>query len=292
MKASMANSSGVTRRRFLEGTAATALGAVGAGEGWAHAGSSLADNSNPWRYDVDRLRRVDPALIGYERAGGFRVDERGLRRLTWAGPRTLVLVAGRSVVIFDDRGTRTGGFGTGDVARCVAVASDGRRVVGLRDRAEIYDGDGRLSAQWPVLGGRPFVTGLALSEDRVFVADSGNRVVYRCDWEGRIDLRLGERQPDRGIPGLVLPSPCLDVELGADGLLRITNPGRHRVEVYTQDGDLVQSWGRAGVGVDAFCGCCNPIAVDLLADGRVVTAEKGLPRVKVFEPSGRLETFV
>lgn len=89
-----------------------------------------------------------------------------------------------------------------------------------------------------------------------------------------------------------MPSPFLDVELGGDGLVRITNPGRHQVEVYTPDGDLEASWGKPGVGLDGFCGCCNPVAVSLLSDGRVVTAEKGLPRVKVYSVAGVLETVV
>ena len=33
---------------------------------------------------------------------------------------------------------------------------------------------------------------------------------------------------------------------------------------------------------DAFSGCCNPVAMALLGDGRVVTAEKGLERVSVY----------
>jgi len=280
----------VTRRRFLGGTAAAAVSATAWGATRAD-GAPPADE-NPWRYDVDRLRLVDPARIGYQRVGGFKVEPAGVRRLVWASPRELWVAAGRTLVAYDVGGTKTAEVAIGDVVRCLAAGADGRLVVGLRDRVEIFDRKGERLARWAGLGGRPFVTGLALAKDMIFVADSGNRVVYRCDAKGRIQLRIGEKNVDRNIPGLVLPSPFLDVEVGRDGLLRVTNPGRHRVEVYTVEGELELAWGRAGVALDAFCGCCNPIAVSLFEDGRVVTAEKGLPRVKVYGASGDLETVV
>jgi len=37
-----------------------------------------------------------------------------------------------------------------------------------------------------------------------------------------------------------------------------------------------------------FVGCCNPINVATTPDGKVVTSEKMVARVKVFEPDGRL----
>lgn len=282
----------VTRRRFLGGTAA-AVGVAALSAPGARGAAAVPVDENPWRYDLDRLRQVDPAAIGYERVGGFRVETPGVvRRLVWSGSRELVVAAGKFLFLFDADGSKTAELPMGDVVRSVAVTSDGRWVVGMRDHVEIYNRRGERTARWAAFTGKPFVTGLALAKDRIFVADSGNRVVYRCDEEGKVQLRIGEKHADRRIPGLVLPSPFLDVELGGDGLLRVTNPGRHRIEVYTQDGDLEQSWGRAGVALDAFCGCCNPVAVSLLPDGRVVTAEKGLPRVKVYDASGRMETVV
>ena len=280
-----------TRRQFLGGTAvAVATGSTS----WTgpRAGAAAVVDENPWRYDVDRLRQVDPAMIGYERVSGFAVASPGVRRLVWTNPRELWVTAGRSLLAYDLGGATSAEVAIGDVVRCLTVAPDGRLIVGLRDRVEIYDREGQRLARWPAITGKPFLTGLALGDDMLFVADSGNRVVYRCDLEGRIQVRIGEKNPARSIPGLVLPSPFLDVEMGGDGLLRVTNPGRHRVEVYTVDGALELAWGRAGVALDAFCGCCNPIAVSLLGDGRVVTAEKGLPRVKVYGAAGRLETVV
>jgi hypothetical protein len=104
--------------------------------------------------------------------------------------------------------------------------------------------------------------------------------------------RLAEKDPGRNIPGLVVPSPCLDVECGPDGLVWVSNPGRHRVESYTPDGEPRFAWGKPSASIDGFCGCCNPTGIALLPDGRCVTFEKGLPRVKVFSREGRLDCVV
>src|SRR5262249_4676088 len=135
---------------------------------------------------------------------------------------------------------------------------------------------------WASPGGRAWLTGLTTSAKDVFVADAGNRVIWRCDHSGKVLARIGEKNKERNIPGFIVPSPYFDLEMHPDGLLRVANPGRHRVEAYTVDGDLELAWGVASTAIDGFCGCCNPINIALLPDGRIVTCEKGLPRVKVY----------
>ena len=46
------------------------------------------------------------------------------------------------------------------------------------------------------------------------------------------------------------------------------------------------------MNIEGFCGCCNPTNIALLADGKIVTSEKGLPRVKVYRPDGTLESVI
>ena len=46
------------------------------------------------------------------------------------------------------------------------------------------------------------------------------------------------------------------------------------------------------MGITGFCGCCNPINLALLPDGRYVTCEKGLPRVKIYSERGEFESVV
>jgi hypothetical protein len=172
------------------------------------------------------------------------------------------------------------------------VAKDGLLYVGLRDRIEVYDAKGQRKAEWSRPGAKTWLSGIAVSENDVFAADSGGRVLLRYDRSGKLLGRIGERNKDRDIPGFVLPSPFLDVERHRDGLLRVNNPGRHRIEVYTVEGDFELAWGKPSAAIEGFCGCCNPINLAMLADGRYVTCEKGLPRVKVYSAQGEFESVV
>ena len=40
------------------------------------------------------------------------------------------------------------------------------------------------------------------------------------------------------------------------------------------------------MSVEGFCGCCNPSNIAILADDSFVTCEKGLARVKIYDPEG------
>ena len=112
------------------------------------------------------------------------------------------------------------------------------------------------------------------------------------DKSGKLVRRIGEKDKERNLPGFIIPSPFFDVEFSRDGLLRVNNPGRHRMEFYTPDGDFEGSWGVTAMGITGFCGCCNPINFALLPDGKYVTCEKGLPRVKVYSATGEFESVV
>lgn len=63
------------------------------------------------------------------------------------------------------------------------------------------------------------------------------------------------------------------------------------IQRYSNDGDLLTSWGEAGMGIAEFPGCCNPTRIAVGAS-IVVTAEKGIPRVKVYSHAGELKAVV
>jgi hypothetical protein len=287
----------ITRRRFLRRTAGGAgLIAVGSGSFAASVrlarGASAGKDPNPFAYDVERLRKTDPKLIHYEQVGHFACPSFLPRRIAIGPDGHVYIAASNSVSVLDREGGRILDIDLGDAARCVAVAGDGTIYAGVRDSIQVFDGKGHRLATWDSPGKRTWFTGLAVGENVVFAADSGNRVVLRYDKSGKLAGRIGEKNKERNIPGLILPSPYLDVKLGRDGLVRLNNTGRHRVEAYTPSGDLELSWGKPSNAIEGFCGCCNPIGLALLPDGKYVTCEKGLPRVKVYSPEGVFESVV
>jgi len=287
----------ITRRHFLKETAGGAgLLAVGSGAFAASMelarGASVGKDPNPFAYDVERLRKTDPKLIHYEQVGHFTSPDPDPRRIVIGPDDRVYIAAGNAVSVLDRDGMRLSEIGLGTAARCVAVAADGTIYAGVRDHVEVFDPKGKRLATWDSPGKRTWFTALAVGANDVFAADAGNRVVLRYDKSGKVAGRIGEKNKDRNIPGLILPSPYLDVKLGRDGLLRLNNTGRHRVEAYTASGDLEFSWGKPTSAIEGFCGCCNPVGLALLPDGRHVTCEKGLPRVKVYSPEGVFESVV
>jgi hypothetical protein len=114
----------------------------------------------------------------------------------------------------------------------------------------------------------------------------------RADAAGKVLASIGGRDPERGIEGFVVPSPYFSVRMAPDGLLRIVNPGAHKIEAWTREGTLEIAWGKSSFAVDGFCGCCNPVSFDMFPDGSYVTCEKGLPRVKLYDSHGDFDGLV
>ena len=69
----------------------------------------------------------------------------------------------------------------------------------------------------------------------------------------------------------------------------MANPGARRLECYTFNGDLESIWGNTSSQIDGFFGCCNPVHFAIFSDGRFVTSEKGIPRVKTYRENGDFE---
>lgn len=252
-------------------------------------GSGLGEE---FTYDLSKLRKIDPRLVGYEEADGIELgldEPRGLA----LGTDGRILAAGdRKILVFDKGGAQLSEVKLTGSPQCLAVASDGTLYVAMLDHVEVHDPSGKPKATWDSLGKDAVLTGIAVADNDVFVADAGNRVVVRYDAAGKLLGRIGQKDKDKNIPGILVPSPYMDLAVGAEGLLWVTNPGRRLVEAYTFDGDRESSWGKSSSAIDGFCGCCNPTHLALFPDGRVVTSEKGLPRVKVLDADGALKCVV
>ena len=247
---------------------------------------------NPFAYDVSHLQVTDPKLIAYEEKSRLKAPHAEAKRIAIGADDTLYVCSGNYLTTMKLGGERHLEIAASEPTRCSGVAKDGTIYLGLRDHIEVFDAKGQRKAIWESPGKKPWLTGIAVAVNDVFVADAGNRVILRYDKSGKLIRRIGEKDKDRNILGFVIPSPFMEVELARDGLLRVNNPGRHRMELYTTDGDFEGSWGVTTMGINGFCGCCNPINFTLLPDGKYVTCEKGLPRVKIYSATGEFESVV
>lgn len=253
------------------------------------------DLGEAFTYNLNEFRRTDPALVKYEEID--RIDT-GFQNPFAIALKSIdssdrIYVSGdRSIRVFRDSGHLLLEISVTGIPRCLAIADDGDIYVGMRDHIEVYGPDGAYKASWDKLGPNAVLTSVAVSENDIFVADAGNRVVLRYSRSGKLLNRIGERDEAKNIPGLVVPTPYLDVAIAPDGLLRVANPGLLQIEAYTFDGYMEFSWGEASMAIQGFSGCSNPANFAILPDGRFVTCEKGLPRVKIYKPDGTFESIV
>lgn len=200
-----------------------------------------------------------------------------------------VYAAGEDAIVkLDGNGKEVARFEIKGRPGCLATMPDGRLLVGMRNHVEVLDVNGVVVSVWQDLGERACLTSIVADEKSAFVADAGNRVVLHFDHSGNLQGRIGKRDRERNIPGLVVPSPYFDVALDPMGSLWVVNSGKHGLENYRPNGDLISSWYRSGMDMASFCGCCNPIHIAFRSNSSLVTAEKGLSRVKVYGPDTSL----
>jgi len=238
-------------------------------------------------YNVSEYAKIDPNLILYKESEKPISTGLAGAKAIFVDSGGLIYVTGdKAIRVFDAGGAMVRIIELTGAPRCLAVADNGKIYTGMKDHVEIYNGQGKPLAVWQDLGTNAVLTSIALWKDDVFVADAGNRIVLHYDISGKLIKRIGRKDIELDIPGFVIPSPYFDLAVGSDGLLRVTNPGLHRIEAYTFAGDLEFSWGKFSSGVEGFCGCCNPVNFAILADGSFVTCEKGLVRVKIYSPDG------
>jgi hypothetical protein len=146
--------------------------------------------------------------------------------------------------------------------------------------------EGRLEDEWGPFEDNSIITSLASDKTFVVFADAGNKNVTVLDKNGRVKTVIGQNDGQ-----FVIPSPYFDVALDSDNNLFIANTGQRRVEIRSVQGRLKSYFGEPGTSPGAFCGCCNPAHFIVTTDG-IITAEKGINRIKILNRSGDFVEFV
>lgn len=298
-----------SRRKFLIGLISsvllTAVVFVGIFSGWIRrtVGSllfgkkALPENAaknqgNPYAYDIEKFRRIDPSLLHFSEAGHIPIEMSRPSGLA-VGTDDRIYVAGdESVTVFNRDGFGRSTIPIGGPVYCLAPDKNGELFVAMNDHVAVFGQDGKRKADWDTPGEGALFTSIALAENFVFVGDAGNRVIWKFDKTGTLQQRIGGRNESNDFAGFVIPSAYFDVVVDSDGFLWAANTARHSLVNFTLDGAFRTSWGHYSWELDGFCGCCNPTNFLVLEDGSFVTSEKGIPRIKIYNQLGELVSVV
>ncbi|HJN12231.1 MAG TPA: hypothetical protein QF564_26345 [Pirellulaceae bacterium] len=267
-----------SRRRFLTDSAqgACSLGIVGAVGSLTTQNVRGEETVKP-KYKIPKYKITAQFETRAVRPRGIAVGSNG----------RVYIASDRQVLAFNAAGEPEGAMKFDRPVRCIATRSTGDVLVGLAHHVDVLDANLHRKQQWASLGNESLITGLATAGEATFIADSTGRLVWHRGTDGTVMARIR-----RTAAGFSSPLEYFTLAAGGEGKLHVANPLRHRVETYTIDGEFVSSWGQRSRDLAGFSGCCNPVSLAVLSKGQFVTAERGQPRVKVYDSAGRFESLV
>lgn len=241
---------------------------------------------------INAAGKTDPRLVGYSEGKSLQTGLQECRGIAVDRSGRIYVAGDYAIRVCLGDGTHKLDIRTDAKPFCLAVGLDGTIYAGMQDHVEVFDPGGRRTAVWGSQNKRACFTSIAVESGRIWVADAGNRAVLRYGRSGRLAQAIAEKDPAKHVPGLIVPSPYVDVSRAGDGAVWVSDPGRHQLELYASDGALKRSWGKTSFAIDGFSGCCNPTHFALLPGGGFVTSEKGIPRVKAYRPDGTFDCVV
>jgi len=145
---------------------------------------------------------------------------------------------------------------------------------------------GKIINEWGPYEANSIITSISAHGSHLVFADAGIKRVFVLNKKGEVVTMIG--QTDNRF---IIPSPYFDVALFGSNLLYVANTGNHRIETWTTDGKLLEQSGEPGTAPGAFCGCCNPAHFTVVPQG-IITAEKGINRIKIIDQRGTFIEFV
>ena len=168
-----------------------------------------------------------------------------------------------------------------------SVAVDSRDRVYVFQRKDppvlVFDPEGNLLSAW----GEDILTdahGIHFTpEDELFLVDKDSHEVLKCTADGRVLLRLGNRDK----PAFQAPfNHPADAAVSSTGDIFVSDGyGNSRVHRFSAEGEFILSWGTPGAGPTQFT---TPHSVWVDKDDRVLVSDRENNRIQIFSLEGDL----
>ncbi len=246
---------------------------------------------NPYAYDLGDIKNIDSSMIKYHEVKRIGVGFNAPIALDYH-KGLLGIAYENHLQVIDTMGGEYFNKTIDGIVTSISFAPDGKIFLGCKNYIELYDLQGSLLDSWGPLDSSAYITSIAFKEDAVFVANAGEPTVLRYTYQGQLLNSIDGKKNTDSKYGFVVPSPYFDIAVDPDNQLWVANTGKQYIENYTDDGSLRSYWGESSFSLKGFTGCCNPAQMTILSNGHFVTCEKGLVRIKVYSPSGEVESVV
>lgn len=246
---------------------------------------------NPYAYELKQFTKIDPTMMKYKEVKRISASLSKPKAIDYY-QGLLGIAFENQLQVIDTLGQEYINKYIGGPITSISFSPDGRIFLGCKDHVEVYDMSDDILDKWSIIDSASYITSIAFKGDVVFIADAGGPFVHKFNLDGtKLDSFDGTGRI-QGELGFVVPSPYFDLAMDPDDQLWVANTGLQSIENYTDEGTLRAYWGKPSFTIEGFVGCCNPAQFSILSNGSFVTSEKGLARIKVYHPSGELESVV
>lgn len=275
------------RRKFLKISGSLALGglifSVVGSSLWkviAHPEEIFHDSK---RDKADRLVEDEKNFVSpYRRTFGFEVPDEISAFEVKDG--SVYVAMPNLISVYGMSGELQTSFATPSDLRDIAV-HNGLIYALFPTRVEVYNREGDLQQQWEACSENSDYCALAVCDEGVFVTDASNKNICKYNIDGTLSRFINSPE------GFIVPSYSFGIMV-MDGNVFCSNPGRHKVEKYTTEGEFIASFGKTGTEPGTFSGCCNPVVLTPAHNGEILTSEKGRPRISCYSENGKFRSVL
>lgn len=252
---------------------------------------SSKKSDSPFKYSLDEFKEVDESLLSHEEVRQINLPENEYVDLYYYQNRIFLLTKNQ-IKIISPEGSKISEIPIQDNASAFTICSEELLYVCFGNKVLIYNSEGLLINESLTEPTQSYFSSIAVGEDKVFVADAGRRKVLVYDKELNKNTSFTGESGVSEVHGFIVPSNQFSLTLNTDDELWVVNPGLHAIQNYSHTGRLRGYWSKTSFEPDGFTGCCNPCFIKFLNNGKLLTSEKGLVRVKIHRESGELVSVV
>ncbi len=270
------------RRKFLKISGSLAVGglflSVVGRNLWnvfKHPDKLFYDSKRPQGFTL--LKEDDSFVSPYRRVYGFVASDDICAMETDGG--SIYIATPNNISVYGLSGELQTNFTTPSDLRDITIC-DGLIYALYPTRIEVYNRQGDLLRQWEACSDHSDYCSLTVCRNGVFVTDAANKNICKYTLDGTLVRFIQSPK------GFIVPSYCFAIT-SMDGKIFCSNPGRHLVECYSEEGEFLGDFGKVGTVAGAFSGCCNPAVLAPAGNGELLTSEKGIPRISCYGQDGR-----